>query len=276
MGALQEVKTRLRTTLEPRSPELQLLRLMLRPKVERSAAVVTSEYEGSWSTYQPHLDRARHLDDWLKIPGVDDQPGCCVVDGDRRFGAFDSVTYYREALAEAIAEHFPQARSVTEYGCGVGRNLLFLKQRFPELEAYGYELCRHGVSIAQQASAKFKQPVQYRQLDYVLGSRDDFAFPTTDLAFTLFSLEQIPTQSRRALENIRARVTRGSLHLEPVVENYPLSYRGLLGRLYHHRVDYLRHFERHAKSLEYARVEHRVLPSSHSPFLVPSLYVLKV
>ena len=51
----------------------------------------------------------------------------------------------------------------------------------------------------------------------------------TDIAFTILSLEQLPDQNLKAIQNIHSRVKMGSIHVEPVCENYPYNFRGVMG-----------------------------------------------
>jgi hypothetical protein len=189
--------------------------------------------------------------------------------------AFDWQYFNRNKVFEALRREFPNARSVTEYGSGVGRNLLFLKQRMPEVEFYGYELCRPGVELARAAAAKFGLQVQYSQLDYVGGAESEYVFPHTDVAFTMYSLEQIPVANKTALENMHRHVTLGSIHIEPVPENYPYTVRGMVGRLDHWKADYLRNFENNISTIDLAEIKRDRLNSAHNPLMFPTLYVLK-
>ncbi len=96
----------------------------------------------------------------------------------------------------------------------------------------------------------------------------------TDVAFTMFSLEQLPRNSDVALDHILGRVTRGTIHMEPVPENYPLSLRGVLGRIEHRRVDYLGDFDKAARSRAVRSVEVEPMGSAHNPLMFPSIYIL--
>jgi Methyltransferase domain len=248
--------------------------VLRRPRIKRGVSNVTTEYSDGWNQYWDSLKRCSTLAEWLRIPGVEDRPFHCKVDGKLRRQAFDSSLYYREALRRALGTHFAAARSVTEYGSGLGRNLLYLKRRMPEMQLSGYELCAPGVEIARQAAEKFGLDCEYSQLDYVNEAEARYVLPRADVAFTMFSLEQIPRENRQALLNIHRHVALGSIHVEPVPENYPASYLGLLGRLDHWKVDYLTSFDRNARSIGASRVVHELLASSHNPLMFPSLYVL--
>lgn len=246
-----------------------------RGQQNRDTMAVLDEYSSGWDQYGKYLRQADTLDDWLRIPGVEDVPAYYNVDGKVSYQPFDSSGYYRANLLDAIRKSFPNARSISEYGCGVGRNLLFLKRELPHLDCYGYELCQPGVDVANAAAEKFEMQVQYAQLDYVKDGAEKFVFPKTDIAFTMFSLEQLPRSSETALKNILDRVQLGSVHIEPVPENYPRTLRGMLGRIEHRKIDYLSGFDAVVRSLNLKSVELTRLTSAHNPLMSPSLYVLR-
>ncbi len=246
-----------------------------RPRLDRDKANVVQEYSDGWSQYRTHLAQARTLADWLRIGGIEDQPAYYNVDGALSYEAFDSAGYYRRMLLDALRRHFPQARSVTEFGAGVGRNVLFLKREMPDCEVYGYELCTPGVEVAQAAAQKFAVQARYAQLDYLNDPPAKYVFPTTDVGYTMFSLEQLPRQNEQAVRNILDHVRLGTLHIEPVPENYPYTLRGLLGRLDHWKVDYLSGFDRAVRKLKLEQVIVERLGSAHNPLMFPSLYVLR-
>ncbi|MSP58798.1 MAG: class I SAM-dependent methyltransferase [Myxococcales bacterium] len=274
-----ELKTRIKSTLAKAlmqgRPELRILYMLARPKQDRSTRNVTAEYTTSWNAFARHLERSRTLDEWLFVEAMDGLPRYYNIDGAMRHQSFNSNAFYLETLSQAIGEHFPKARTITEYGSGLGRNLLFLKRRFPDLTCHGYELCAPGVEIARAAAKKFDLDVSYSRLDIVKGRPEEFVSPPSDIAFTMFALEQLPEANAVALRNILDRVSLGSIHLEPVVEKYPISYRGLLGRVYHHKIDYLRNFDANARAAGLREVLQRTLFTSHNAVVFPSLYVLK-
>ena len=245
-----------------------------RGQQNRDTMAVLDEYSSGWDQYGEYLRGAGTLDDWLRIPGVEDVPAYYNVDGKVSYQSFDSSGYYRKSLLSAIRRNFPHARSITEYGCGVGRNLLFLKRELPDLDCYGYELCQPGVNVAKAAAEKFKIPVQYAQLDYVKDGAAKFVFSDTDVAFTMFSLEQLPRSSDIAVKNILDHVRLGSIHIEPVPENYPRTLRGMLGRIEHRKIDYLSGFDAVVNSLKLKGVTLDRMTSAHNPLMSPSLYVL--
>lgn len=245
-----------------------------RPRQKRDTSAVLAEYSDGWARYRTFLDGARDIRDWMRIPTLEDVPAYYNVEGKVEYSAFDSAGFYRRTLLDCIRRHFPSARSVTEFGCGVGRNLLYLKINMPHLTCYGYELCQPGVDTARAAAIKYGFDVQYAQLDYLEDPEEKYVFPTTDIGFTMFSLEQLPTSSDRAVDNILRHVRMGSIHMEPVPENYPISLRGLLGRIEHQRVDYLGGFDQAARTRPGTRVAVEKLASAHNPLMFPSVYIL--
>lgn len=233
------------------------------------------EYSDGWRQYEQYLSASKALDDWLTIRNVDDAACYFNFEGKLKYGNFDSSHYYRETLVDVLRTHFPGAKSVTEFGAGVGRNLLYLKRRIPALDVYGYELCSPGVKIAREAAIKFGASANYAPLDYLNDPPEKFIFPDTDVAFTMFSLEQIPTGVSVALKNILSRTRMGSIHIEPVPENYPMTLRGILARIDHWKVNYLSGFDRAVHSIDGVTIVVAPMMSSHNPLMFPSVYVLK-
>lgn len=273
-----DLKSRLRpmyASLFERSPTARMLYLLATPKTRRNTEFVRDGYMGSWSAYQSRLDASDSIGAWLCIRGFDDAHTTHVFDGKVRHSGFDTNRYWIDAIEQTIRERFPGAASITEYGCGVGRNLLALKQRFPSMVCCGYELADAGVAVARNAAKKFGFDVAYAQLDYVKDPPSKYVHPKTDLALTVFSLEQIPHVSMLAVRNMLDHSELGSIHVEPVSENYPRSYLGVLGRLYTKRVDFLQNFDDGVRALPVSAVHARVLDSSHNPLIPnPSVYAL--
>src|SRR5437588_317388 len=97
----------------------------------------------------------------------------------------------------------------------------------------------------------------------------------SDVSFTCFSLEQVPVDVHNALANILALSIRGSVHLEPVPENYPFTWRGIIGRIDHRKVNYVRNLDGVTKSCGAHIAERTILRTAHNPLMFPTLYVLR-
>lgn len=272
------IRERLRPVYLPlveRSSALTMLMLYARRGVQRETEWVASEYDKVWADYRGWLDKADRVEDWLYIPGFDDKPHAWHIGGRVHYGAYDHLAFYIDKFVETIKTRFPNARSITEYGCGTGRNLLALKKRMPELECYGYELAPAGVEIGRDAAKKFGLDVKYAQLDYILDGEDKYVHPATDLALTVYSIEQIPEKSNVAVRHMFDHVKMGSIHLEPVCENYPLTYRGVLGRLYTRRMDMVRGLDAGIAALPAKRVHKEVLDTSQNKLMYPTLFAVE-
>lgn len=249
--------------------------VLRRPMLRRGTQEITQEYSAGWSEYFKHLERADSLEEWLRVPGVEDQPGFFNVDGELQYLAFDASAYYRNELLRLLSVSFPNACSVTEFGCGIGRNLLYLKSQNPSLTVQGYELCQPGVDTGEAAAHKFGVEVRYAQLDYLNDPKRKYVHENADVAFTMFSLEQVTDRCVDALHNILSSVRLGSIHIEPVPENYPWNFRGILGRIDHWKVGYLTGFDSAVRSLNLAGIEVHRLQSAHNPLMFPSAYILR-
>src|SRR5262249_9193894 len=123
--------------------------LIRQPRMRRTAAVVNDEYGQQWAQFPATLNAAMSLDEWLHIPRQDDLESYVNIAGKLERACLDSSRFYRQKILQALQTFFPQATSVIEYGCGIGRNLLFLKRALPYLRVYGYELAPQGVEVAR-------------------------------------------------------------------------------------------------------------------------------
>jgi hypothetical protein len=247
--------------------------VLRRPQQKRDTDSVLQEYSAGWDLYKAQLAAADSFNDWIRADLSTKR--FFSVNGKLEYSSFDFGSFYRNSLLGALRTGFPAARSVTEFGAGVGRNLLFLKSEMPNLACAGYELCQPGVDVANAAATKFGFQVQYAQLDYLHDTPEKYVLPRSDVGFTMFSLEQLPQGCSTALENILDHVELGSVHIEPVVENYPISLRGVLGRIEHRKVDYLSGFDAAVRALNLKHISVTRLNSAHNPLMFPSVYVLR-
>jgi SAM-dependent methyltransferase len=251
-------------------------RTLLRPRLRRDTPDVEKEYSDNWNWYREQLEKSQTLDSWLCLEGICNALEWRNVRGKLVCSREHVGDFYRRSVFDAVQRNFPNAQSITEFGCGVGRNLLYMKRLMPHAQVYGYELCQEGVDVARAAAVKFDIDVKYERLDYLTMSAGGALFPPTDVAFTCFSLEQLPRGIDLALANILGRCKMGSVHLEPVPENYPFTFRGVVGRIDHWKAGYLRNFDAAAKRSRAQAVEKRTMDTAHNPLMFPSLYVLKI
>lgn len=261
--------------LVQRSPTLAVAAVVAEGRRARSRDLVRGLYTDEWGSYERWLDRARSLDEWLSIPGIDDVSGAQNVDGRLVWSAFDHRGFIAKTLVDAICREVPDATSFTEYGCGVGRNVLAVKRALPRMAAHGYELTGEGVRVARSAAAKFGVDASFAELDYVSDPSEHYIHPPTDVAFTVYSLHDVPRGASDALAHMFARTNRALVLLEPTPENFPLTYRGLLGRVYARARDYLHDLDAAIAALPAKSVRKQVLATSNNPVLYPTLYVVQ-
>lgn len=141
---------------------------------------------------------------------------------------WESVGFIRNQLISRM----PETGTVVEYGCGDGRNILFLKKRFPHLKFIGYELGENSVALAKAAAEKFGMDVEFHQADVCLPMEPI----ASELAFTFHAIENMPRVFPQAIRNMSG-AKRIEL-LEPVHELWPMDLRGVVSRLRHRHLDY--------------------------------------
>lgn len=252
------------------------LHALTKEKVKRDTEMVTDAYNANWRKFENKLDNSNTIEEWLD--DRDNIKRYSNIEGKWVKQVFDSSTFYREIFSKNLLNHFPKAKSMAEFGCGLGRNLIYMYLKNPNIKYYGFELCQPGVDIANKAAKKFNLPIEYKKLDYLNWLPTNIQMPNIDVGFTIFSLEQIPKQSDnfKSLNNILSQVNIGSLHLEPVAENYPKNLKGLISRIDHRKVQYLTDFSKSINTIPNIKIESKeVFNTSHNPFMYPTLYVLK-
>lgn len=252
------------------------LNILLQPSYKRTTSVVSDTYDNHWGNYEKALDECNSIEEWLWY-GTDINANY-NKNGRFQYGVFNSPKYYRNIIENAITDNFHSPKSISEYGCGIGRNLIYLYLKYPEISYTGYELSKEGVRLANKAANKFNLPIKYYQLDLVISPDSNTDILTSDLGLTVFALEQIPEadRNRKALENIAARTNMGTIHLEPVVENYPNDLKGRLSKYKHHKDSYLTHFEENLSKIDKLEIIlKKTYNTAHNPYMYPSLYVSK-
>ncbi len=246
-----------------------------RGKKNRTVQAVDKEYTNTWNALRQKLEKSNTVKEWLENTSNETER-YYNIDGKFVKKSFNSDKFYRNILSETLEKSYPTAESVAEFGSGGGTNLVHIHIKNPKLKLYGFELSQAGVDLSNDVAKKFNLPIQYFQLDYVNWIPKDIAIPTLDVAFTSFSLEQIPNENEKALRNVFSKVHMGTYHLEPVVENYPITIRGIIARIDHYKVGYLKNFEKNArKVVGKENIEKKTYGTAHNPLMYPSLYILR-
>jgi hypothetical protein len=146
-----------------------------------------------------------------------------------------------EHIASRVDDLVPPDGTVVEFGSGNGRNLLYLKSRFPDRRFVGLELSPVSVDLARHLSGQFGHPVRFEVADACAASLPHIP-DRVDLAFSCHALEMMPRSFPRAIDNMLALASHHVLFFEPVPELWPSNGRGLASRCRAYVMDRLRSF----------------------------------
>lgn len=150
----------------------------------------------------------------------------------------DSYRAFLPYLEQYLVKYLTPGAVVIEYGCGNGRNLFYLKLKYPQVRYIGYELSTSGVELARTAAVHYNLPVEFIEAN--LTAVSDMQQKAT-IAYSCFSLEQMPRTFMRTVKHM-ARASGGSVVLfEPVPELYPWNLRGITSRARAVVIDHVRH-----------------------------------
>ena len=149
----------------------------------------------------------------------------------------DSVTYTEIADVHNVLfqelEIIKPKGVVVEFGSGAGRNLLYLKSKYPDCTFIGLELSPVSVELSRQAAKQFNLDVAFFQCD-VSG---ELPITHADIVYSFHALEQMPFTFQKALENMR-KVGKKVYLFEPVSEffplNFTLNYETQTSSIFHH------------------------------------------
>lgn len=84
-------------------------------------------------------------------------------------------------------------KRVLEYGCGIGRNIPYLKEAFPEAELVGTEVSHESLKIARQDHPKIK---------FVGEGPGDLGLGLFDLIFVAGVFHHVPPSERREVSSL--------------------------------------------------------------------------
>lgn len=210
------------------------LRAALRKRVQRDVSQVMDEY-----------DHERRTEHWKAETGLedlilgDDRTQKWIIKDSRavRGTVRDARQFLLERLAGRIEELLPEGRgTVVEFGCGTGRNLLYLAGRFPELDLIGIEITPKTVERARQTAKEHGLRVTFLEGD--MTSPPDIE-TAVDVVYSVHALEQLPRNFDRAVDSMLSLARRGVVFFEPVHELFPRTLLGMAGRFRIYNADYL-------------------------------------
>ena len=139
----------------------------------------------------------------------------------------------QQQLMGRIASFAP--RSVMEFGCGSGRNLLAFKAAYPDVECVGLELTPSSVALARAAAEAYGLAISVHRADVTTDIPDVRA----DVVFSVHTLENIPN-AQAVFDLMRSRANRAVVLHEPIVEALGWGLRDATARIRAHHLDRLR------------------------------------
>ena len=129
----------------------------------------------------------------------------------------DHELNYVRMVQEHIGDFMYDCKSIHEFGCGTGFNLLALKRRFPEKAAIGYDFSPAAVALTEEAGRELG--IKGYTFDM---SKPDIWPPNLGESagvFTFGSVEQLGPQGfQKFIDYLIAQRPRMVVHIEPVPE----------------------------------------------------------
>lgn len=208
------------------------IRRVIRRRPERVPSVVRANYDGQREgravvDFDYHVFGDPHEE---KHVVIDDRVVCSNVARVKQ--------HVRASVAAAVRDYTAGVSdpTVIEFGCGGGRNLLYLKKTMPELRCRGIDISPASIDLAQRAAERFELDIEFGIADVTAGATQ---IGHADVCLSVHALEQMPRLFRSAVDTMLASSRRATLFFEPVGELYPSSLRGYLGRMRLREHDYL-------------------------------------
>jgi hypothetical protein len=147
---------------------------------------------------------------------------------------YDSIRAARMRCMSFILEKLrydldDSAKTVIEFGCGDGRNLICLKKCFPNIRFIGYELSNKSVELCRAAAKHYNLDIEFKQVDVTSANKSELM--SADICFSVHALEQIPRGYDKALTLMHSLAINAVYLFEPIHELYSFSLRGVLSRI---------------------------------------------
>ena len=124
-----------------------------------------------------------------------------LKEGTAFFSARDA--YFAEYKIQWLVRHLKSAPSrVLEYGCGIGRNIRYLKDAFPDAKIIGSDIANESLAVAREENPTVDFILER---DFSLANDDRF-----DLIFVAGVFHHIPADERsEAMVSLRSRLRTG-------------------------------------------------------------------
>ena len=215
----------------------KILRRLFGKKIpDRNSAKVSKSYDALAERKLAFLNTRHSLtlseyvfDNFMSYP--DDQDGFRLIE--------DKIVWASQRKAEEafvleieryLSPYLGKKGTIVEFGSGTGRNLLWLKSKYPQTKFIGLELSSKNVELAKSAAYRFGLEADF----YVANVCETKIPPLPADILTVFSvhaLEQMPRIYQIAVDHMMRVTSEKALFFEPVSELYPYNLRGFVSRM---------------------------------------------
>ena len=200
---------------------LYFLRLVF-PK-KRTVAYVQKNYDSERAKLLAYLKNTPFKD---YIHGGE-AIGYSLLGGKITFGPFaKTLANCQQNIEKKLMPYLKRGATIIEFGCGDGRNLFYLKSKYPGVSFIGFELSEVSVDLATKASQKYNIKVDFFKADI----SKKIPSIKADAVFSCHALEMMPRIFVGAVENM-LQSSENVLFFEPIEDFWPFSLRGIVSRM---------------------------------------------
>lgn len=179
------------------------------------------------------------------------------------------LAFFQVCRAYFCVKYFTKARSLYEFGCGTGFNLVAAGTLLPHLKLYGLDWSPSACKMVNLIGKHHKLDITDRRFDFFQPD-GSLALDPDGAVMTMCALEQVGPRHEAFVDFLLQRKPRVCLHMEPMLDLYDES--NLVDYLairYHRKRGYLSNFLPRLRQLE---VERRIEILETRRMFMGSLY----
>ena len=126
---------------------------------------------------------------------------------------------YVRMMQEHIGDRMEGCKSIHEFGCGTGFNLLAMKRRFPGATVAGYDYSRAAVALASESARHYGLSITTSRFDMATQEPIAYTLGPDSGVFTFGALEQLgPRRFQAFIDYLIEQRPSIVVHVEPVPE----------------------------------------------------------
>ncbi len=126
--------------------------------------------------------------------------------------------FFYGSIWKVLRRYVTPDDTLSELGCGWGRNLFFAVDAGICRNAIGGEYTTEGVRLGTALAERFVAPVEFQRFDYYKPDQKLFDKLKGTVVFTHNSVEQIPSMPEETISALAAAEPKAVVHFEPVFE----------------------------------------------------------